>query len=102
MYISQNKKDPMSFKKLIIPVYIILLTLSGACSSQNDGHKAPNILFCIADDQSFPHAGAYGCDWVKTPSFDWIAEQGILFTKAYTPMAKCAPSRSCIVTGRNT
>jgi N-sulfoglucosamine sulfohydrolase len=102
MYISLNKNDPMSLKRLIIPVYIILITLSGACSSQNDRHEAPNILFCIADDQSFPHAGAYGCDWVKTPSFDWVAEQGILFTRAYTPMAKCAPSRSCIVTGRNT
>ncbi|HEC41294.1 MAG TPA: heparan N-sulfatase [Bacteroides sp.] len=62
----------------------------------------PNILFCIADDASFPHMGAYGCDWVKTPSFDRIAEQGILFTNAYTPNAKCSPSRSCILTGRNT
>jgi len=64
--------------------------------------RRPNILFCIADDQSYPHAGAYGCDWVKTPSFDYIAQQGILFTRAFTPMAKCCPSRSCIVTGRNT
>ncbi|MCF6357912.1 MAG: sulfatase, partial [Draconibacterium sp.] len=28
-------------------------------------------------------------------------DQGLLFTNAYTPNAKCAPSRSCIVTGRN-
>lgn len=61
----------------------------------------PNILFCIADDQSFPHAGAYGCKWVKTPAFDQVARQGILFTNAFTPNAKCAPSRSCILTGRN-
>jgi len=61
----------------------------------------PNILFCIADDASYPHMGAYGCDWVKTPGFDRIAKEGILFTKAYTPNAKCAPSRSCILTGRN-
>ncbi len=61
----------------------------------------PNILFCIADDQSFPHAGAYGCKWVKTPAFDRVAKQGLLFTNAYTPNAKCAPSRSSIITGRN-
>ena len=60
----------------------------------------PNILFCIADDQSFPHAGAYGCPWIKTPSFDRVAKQGVLFTNAFTPNAKCAPSRSCILTGR--
>ncbi|HOX59986.1 MAG TPA: sulfatase [Candidatus Paceibacterota bacterium] len=61
----------------------------------------PNILFAIADDWSCGHAGAYGCDWVKTPAFDRVARQGVLFTRAYTPNAKCAPSRSCILTGRN-
>lgn len=61
----------------------------------------PNILLCIADDASYPHMGAYGCSWVKTPGFDRVAREGILFTNAYTPNAKCAPSRSCIITGRN-
>ena len=61
----------------------------------------PNILFAIADDWTSGHAGAYGCPWVKTPAFDRVAQQGILFTHAYTPNAKCAPSRSCILTGRN-
>jgi len=61
----------------------------------------PNILFCIADDASWIHMGAYGCSWVRTPGFDHVANEGILFTNAYTPNAKCAPSRSCILTGRN-
>ncbi len=60
----------------------------------------PNILFAIADDWS-PHAGAYGTKWVRTPAFDRVAREGILFTRAYTPNAKCAPSRACILTGRN-
>ncbi|MBA7530562.1 hypothetical protein ES705_22770 [subsurface metagenome] len=30
-----------------------------------------------------------------------MAQEGILFTNAYTPNAKCAPSRSCFLTGRN-
>ena len=61
----------------------------------------PNILFAIADDWSFGHAGAYGCNWVKTPAMDRVAREGILFTQAYTPCGKCAPSRACIITGRN-
>ena len=60
----------------------------------------PNILFAISDDQSFPHASAYGCEWVDTPSFDRVAENGLLFNRCYTPNAKCAPSRSAILTGR--
>jgi arylsulfatase A-like enzyme len=61
----------------------------------------PNILFCIADDASYPHMGAYGTKWVSTPAFDRVAREGILFPRAYTPNAKCAPSRACILTGRN-
>jgi len=61
----------------------------------------PNILLAIADDASFPLMGAYGCSWVKTPAFDRVAREGVLFTNAYTPNAKCAPSRACILTGRN-
>ncbi len=61
----------------------------------------PNIIFAIADDWSFGHAGAYGCKWVKTPAFDRLAKEGILFNRAYTPNAKCAPSRATILTGRN-
>ena len=85
---------------------LFLIALIGLlCSCKTETEKAstprPNILFAIADDASFPHMGAYGCDWVKTPAFDRVAAEGILFTRAYTPNAKCAPSRSCILTGRN-
>ncbi len=61
----------------------------------------PNILFCIADDASYIHFGAYGNTWVKTLGFDRVAREGILFNNCYTPNAKCAPSRACILTGRN-
>ncbi len=64
-------------------------------------YSRPNILFCIADDASYPHMGAYGCKWTNTPGFDRVAREGVLFTNAYTPNAKCAPSRACILTGRN-
>ncbi|HEY1174508.1 MAG TPA: sulfatase [Verrucomicrobiae bacterium] len=62
--------------------------------------KRPNILFAIADDWSYGHAGVYGAKWVKTPGFDRVAKEGLLFQNAFTPNAKCAPSRSMIITGR--
>ena len=45
---------------------------------------------------------AYGTDWIDTPAFDKVANQGLLFNNTYTPNAKCGPSRSIILTGRNT
>lgn len=74
------------------------------CSSQlqaQSSPKRPNILFAIADDWGFGHASAYGATWVKTPAFDRVARSGILFRRAYTPNAKCAPSRAILLTGRN-
>src|SRR5947209_890896 len=62
----------------------------------------PNILFVIFDDWNWNHAGAYGCTWVKTPNFDRIAREGILFKHAFTSNPKCSPCRASILTGRNT
>jgi uncharacterized sulfatase len=61
----------------------------------------PNILFCLADDQSWPHAGAYGQRLVATPAFDRIATEGALFTHSYTACPSCTPSRSAVLTGRH-
>ncbi|WCJ59363.1 sulfatase [Fontisphaera persica] len=79
----------------------ILVTLAVLLAGWAAMGARPNILLAIADDWSFPHASAYGCRWVKTPAFDRVAREGLLFQRAYTPNAKCAPSRACILTGRN-
>lgn len=63
--------------------------------------RRPNFLFVIADDQSFPHAGAYGCQSVRTPAFDRAAGEGVLFTNSFCASPSCTPSRSAILTGRN-
>ncbi|MEL6253436.1 MAG: sulfatase [Bacteroidota bacterium] len=88
-------------KKLLLFLLFLSFLFSSCNEAKEEPKKRPNILFAIADDQSFGHAGAYGCSWIKTPAFDRVAKEGLLFNKAYTPNAKCAPSRSCILTGRN-
>ncbi|PPL04224.1 sulfatase family protein [Parapedobacter indicus] len=87
--------------RIVYQTGILMLLLSGCGTKPAKQVKRPNILVCIADDQSYPHAGAYGTKWIKTPAFDQVAREGILFANAYTPNAKCAPSRSCLLTGRN-
>jgi len=71
-----------------------------SCLAVSAAAKRPNILFTIADDWSYGHASVYGAKWVNTPGFDRIAREGLLFHNAFTPNAKCAPSRSIIITGR--
>ncbi len=76
----------------------LLLSVTAAALAQSD---RPNILFAISDDQSAMHAGAYGDIANKTPAFDRIANEGVLFKYAFTASPSCAPSRSAILTGRN-
>lgn len=80
---------------------LLLMPRAALYAADASRPSKPNILFVIADDWSYGHAGAYGCAWVKTPAMDRVAHNGILFTHAYTPCGKCAPSRACIITGRN-
>ena len=62
--------------------------------------KATNILFVISDDQSYPHASAYGCRGINTPGFDRVAKDGVLFNTAISGSPGCSPSRASLLTGR--
>lgn len=93
-------KKHQYFNRIVI--FFSVIIISNSCTSQeNKKTKKPNILFCIADDATWKHMSAYGSKWVDTPVFDGIAKQGLLFNNAYTPNAKCGPSRSIVLTGRN-
>ena len=76
--------------------------LAGAPAAMAQSGKRPNILLVIADDWGFGHAGAYGCNWIRTPAFDRVAREGVTFTNAFTSNPKCSPCRATILTGRNT
>lgn len=60
----------------------------------------PNVLIAIADDQSYPHASAYGAPAIETPAFDQVAKSGVLFRNAFTPAPGCSPMRAAFLTGR--
>jgi len=60
--------------------------------------KRPNILWIFIEDQD-PRYGCYGEPLVNTPNVDALAEQGVLFERAYASCPVCSPSRSTIITG---
>ena len=85
-----------------LPFFFLSLLACPLWSADVPASARPNILFIIFDDWGWQHAGAYGSTWVKTPNFDRVAREGVLFQNAFTSNPKCSPCRATILTGRNT
>jgi arylsulfatase A-like enzyme len=62
----------------------------------------PNILFIYTDDHSYRTIGAYpqSYPWVKTPTIDKLASEGVRFEYAYIG-TWCMPSRATLLTGHH-
>jgi arylsulfatase A-like enzyme len=65
------------------------------------GDDRPDIIVAVADDWAWPHAGIYGDTLVKTPTFDRVAREGVLFSHAFCASPSCTPSRAAILTGQH-
>jgi N-sulfoglucosamine sulfohydrolase len=58
----------------------------------------PNILWITCEDMS-PNLGCYGDAYSHSPAIDRLAAEGVRFTRCFTHIGVCAPSRSGIITG---
>ena len=79
---------------------LALAQVGGKTSGPRRPARRPNILFLMADDWSSPHAGALGDPVVKTPAFDRVAREGVLFQNAFASAPSCTPSRLALATGQ--
>lgn len=60
---------------------------------------APNILIVLLDDVGFGISETMGGE-VKTPTFDRLAKEGLLYNTFHTTSI-CSPTRAALLTGRN-
>lgn len=84
-------------KEMIKSVSIyILLTLFLIIPLQ--AQDRPNILLIISDDLN-TDIGPYMNIKNHTPNLDRLADEGVLFTRAYSQYPVCGPSRSSLMSG---
>lgn len=89
-------------KLVLVGILTGLLSGSAVRKPMQDSKSSirPNIVFLIADDWSYPHAGVFGDQTVRTPTFDGLSDMGVLFENAYCAAPSCSPSRASILLGR--
>lgn len=63
--------------------------------------QQPNILLITTDQQRFDTIAALGNPYIYTPHLNWLADEGVAFTRCYADCPICMPSRATIMTGRH-
>lgn len=86
--------------------FLVLLTLFIALALFSQGFKnphrkkkdsRPNIILILADDLGYSDIGCYGGE-IHTPNLDYLAANGLRFTKFYNT-SRCCPTRASLLTG---
>lgn len=80
----------------------VLRLLLAASALNVCAEEKPNIIYILADDLGYGDLGAYGQAVIQTPNLDQLAAEGMRFTQHYAGSSVCAPSRSCLLTGKHT
>lgn len=95
----------MKFCLHISAMYCSLIFVSMPLQADETGR--PNILFLFADDWGryasvYAEVNSHGGinDVVRTPVFDSIAKQGVLFRNAHVNAPSCTPCRSSLLSGQ--
>ncbi len=84
----------ISLRSIFLSLVLLATPFAFGASEQ------PNILFILGDNWRFPHAGILGDPLAKTPTFDRIAREGVLFSHTFNVVPSCSPSRSTMLCGK--
>src|SRR5271169_4210585 len=82
---------------LVLATFAALFGTAGAPSAKAQAKK-PNIVFILVDNVGWGDFSCYGGS-TPTPRIDKLASEGIRFT-SYTVESQCTPTRSALLTGR--
>jgi choline-sulfatase len=97
------KKITKSRYKFLL-VFLVLFVRNSSSQTEPKqivGKEAkPNIIYVFVDQLSANMMSCAGNNYLKTPALDYIANNGIRFTRAYTTNPVCSPARVSMMTGR--
>ena len=102
-------QNPQISKFCQCPLFAALLLALATAMGPTGASVAdrPNIVMAFADDWG-KYASAYGTlapgginDHVSTPNFDAVAQDGLLFTRAFVSAPSCTPCRSSLLSGQH-
>ncbi len=83
-------------------LFATAVAVLSAASSLAGADERPNFLFIITDDHAVQALGSHEADSpIPLPGFRRLADEGMVFDRAYCANSLCGPSRACMLTGRH-
>ena len=82
-------------------ILTVVFSLPVFAKAQNQDGGRPNIIYIMSDDHGYQAISAYGYGLNQTPNIDKLADQGMLFNRAFVTNAICGPSRAVMLTGKH-
>lgn len=79
--------------------YLFLLSFFCSGQSVQKMPSQPNFVLFIADDLGVRDISPYGNTIVQTPHLQRLAQESLIFNKAFAASPTCGPSRSSLFTG---
>ena len=83
-------------RHLLVTAFLLVLF---ACSQEEKSNPLPNIIWLVAEDQSPEFFPMYGNPTTVLPYLTSLANDGVVFDNAYSPVPVCAPARSALISG---
>lgn len=77
-----------------IPLFLLLLGIASPAAA-----APPNVVFIIGDDQGSGDYGFLGHPHIRTPHFDRLAAESLVFPNGHVPTSLCRASLATIITG---
>ncbi len=59
-----------------------------------------NFVFFFPDEMRAESLNCYGNEKIRTPNYNKLAEEGVLFEQCHVQNTVCSPSRCCLITGQ--
>ena len=84
---------------LLTMLFFITTSLITKSNPTSSAKKKPNVIILFSDQHNKDVMGFEGHPDVLTPNLDKLAQQSVVFDRAYCTTGICAPSRSSFMTG---
>ncbi|MFW6198894.1 MAG: sulfatase-like hydrolase/transferase, partial [Acidobacteriota bacterium] len=85
---------------MALPLVAVIAALAAGCGGPPDAYPGANLLLVTLDTTRADRIGAYGYAAADTPRLDALAEAGVLFEQAVSPVPLTLPSHATLMTAR--